>query len=130
MIAPGGVSFRALRSTAIAAILFVGGIACAGDPSVSATYTPTRSTTASCASGERACLAWDDFDRSPGPVVDAPSGQAWETWTIFYPEFHPVFTTDGSRASMAPGADHGQVWLATIDSGRATGIRVSADITM
>lgn len=130
MIAPGGVSFRALRSTAIAAILVVGGIACAGDPSVSATHTPTRSTTASCASGERACLAWDDFDRSPGPVVDAPSGQAWETWTIFYPTFHPVFTTDGSRASMAPGADHGQVWLATIDSGRATGIRVSADINM
>ena len=31
---------------------------------------------------------------------------------------------------MSPRAHHGQVWLATIDSGRATGIRVSADITM
>ncbi len=31
---------------------------------------------------------------------------------------------------MAPGADHIQVWLATLDTGRATSIRVSADITM
>ena len=45
--------------------------------SFSATSTPARSTTASCASGERGCLAWDNFDRRPVPVVvDAPSGQA------------------------------------------------------
>ena len=131
MVAPPlGVSFRALRSTAIGAVLVVSGLACGGGSSVSATNTPSPSTAASCASGVPACLAWDDFDRVPGPIVDAPSGQAWETWTIFYPELHPVFTTDGSRASMAPRAHHGQVWLATIDSGRATGIRVSADITM
>ena len=37
------------------------------------------------------------------------------------PDVPSGLPTDGSRASMAPGADHGQVWLATIDSGRATG---------
>jgi hypothetical protein len=133
---PLGVSFRSLRLTAVAAVLVVSGFACGGGSSPSGANTaspsevPSTAGYASCASGAAVCLAWDDFDRDPGPITEAPSGQVWETWTISYPEYQPVFTTDGSRASMAPGADHGQVWLATIDSGLATGILVSADITM
>jgi hypothetical protein len=41
-----------------------------------------------------------------------------------------VFETDGSRAKMAPGADKNSVWLATIDTGRATGITISANIRL
>jgi hypothetical protein len=38
--------------------------------------------------------------------------------------------TDGSLASMVPAADKGQIWLATLDTGAAKGIRIIADITM
>lgn len=131
---PLGIHIRALRSIAVSVVLVMGGFACGGGSSPLGTTVPSPSegpsTDASCASGASGCLAWDNFDRAPGPIVEAPSGQIWEAWTVDYPEYQPFFTTDGSRASMAPGADHGQVWLATIDSGRATGIRVSADITM
>ncbi len=125
---------RIVRSTACI-VLTVCGVACgSGESDSPATTGPTAleepSPDASCASGAADCLAWDDFDGDPGPIVVAPSGQDWETWTVAFPEYQPVFTTDGSRASMAPGADHGQVWLATVDSGSATAIRVSADITM
>ena len=115
-------------------VFAMSGIACGGGSSPSRANGPAASDVPStgppCASGVPACLAWDNFDRDPGAIVEAPSGQIWEGWTVDYPEYQPIFTTDGSRASLAPGADHGQVWLATIDSGRATGIRVSADITM
>ena len=125
---------RTLRSIAACIVLIVSGLACGGESNSPATTGPTPSEEpspeASCASGAADCLAWDDFDGDPGPIVVAPSGQDWETWTVDYPEYQPIFTTDGSRASMAPGADHGQVWLATVDSGSATTIRVSADITM
>jgi hypothetical protein len=127
------VRLRTVRRTAITAVLVVNGFACGGGSNSSGTSTDPpseRPSTAGSTSCAGVCLAWDDFERDPGPITEAPSGQVWETWTIAYPEYHPVFTTNGSRASMAPGADHGQIWLATIDSGLATGVRVSADITM
>ena len=31
---------------------------------------------------------------------------------------------------MSPGSDHNSIWLATLDSGRATGVEVSARITL
>ena len=41
-----------------------------------------------------------------------------------------MFETDGSRARMAPGSEKNFVWLATVDTGHATGITVSANISL
>lgn len=74
------------------------------------------------------CLAWDTFAGPGGPIAKSTSGQAWSTWGLACGDCHPVFETDGSRALMAPGSDKNFIWLATIDTGRATGITVSANI--
>ena len=76
------------------------------------------------------CLAWDAFSGPSGPTVLSTSGQPWATWGLACPDCRPVFETDGSRARMAPGADKNFIWLATIDTGYATGITVSANIRL
>jgi hypothetical protein len=59
----------------------------------------------------------------------APSGQMWEPWGLNCPDcIPPILSTDGSRASLEPANDKIQVWLATLDTGRAVGIKVEADI--
>ncbi len=83
-----------------------------------------------CPTGAPDCLAWDTFDGSVGPITRSTSGQLWATWGLGCPDCHPIFETDGSRATMAPGADNVFIWLATIDTGRASGLTVSADITV
>jgi hypothetical protein len=129
---------RGLGPVAIITVFVVCAVAC-GNPAAAPSHVetpppagePSASGSATCASGAEDCLAWDDFDGEPGTIERAPSGQAWETWgASFCPTCLPIFTTDGSRASMAPGADNIQIWFATLDTDHATGISVSADITM
>lgn len=128
---------RGPGSVAIVALFVTCAIACgklAANPSRSETSSPAdqppASPSATCES-TKDCLAWDNFDGEPGTIKRASSGQVWEAWgALFCPTCLPSFTTDGSRASIASGADNIQVWFATLDTDHTTGITVSADITM
>ena len=122
MVAPPlGVSFRAFRSTAIGAVLVVSGVACVGVVQVSRLRTRPHRPPPSHAHRGISLPGLGRTSRSRSRTVVRALRSGVEDLDDLYPTFHPVFTTIESRASMAPGADHGQVWLATIDSGRATG---------
>ncbi len=83
-----------------------------------------------CPSGVPDCLAWDTFAGPAGPIISSTSGQAWATWGLACSDCHPVFATDGSRATMAPGSAKNFIWLATVDTGSATGIAIRASIKL
>jgi hypothetical protein len=104
--------------------------ACGGGGEAAPAGSPTSDALPPCPSTALDCLAWDGFDRAPGPIVRADSGQEWATHGLSCPECHPAFDTDGRRASMSPGADQVFVWLATVDTGRATDVEVAAEITL
>lgn len=111
--------------------LVVGSCGASGsDPSPPSGPSGTQSIPVRCPTSAPDCLAWDAFDGPVGPITKSRSGQDWATWGLGCPDCHPAFVTDGSRATMAPGADNVFIWLATIDTDRATDLTVSADITL
>jgi hypothetical protein len=75
------------------------------------------------------CLAWDGFDEA-GPIDRAATGQPWEPAGLSCSDCRPIFEATGSMAKMRPGSDKNAVWLATIDTGRATGIQVASRIAL
>jgi hypothetical protein len=76
------------------------------------------------------CLAADDFDRPDGAITQASTGQAWATHGLYCDDCHPVFAVSEGQASMAPGPEKNFIWLATIDTGRASGVSVGSAITL
>jgi hypothetical protein len=83
-----------------------------------------------CPAGERDCLVWDDFAGVSGDVDRAVSGQDWDTWTINCLSCDgPTLRADDGRASLVPPNQNLQVFVATLDTGGSSGVRVSADIT-
>ena len=120
----------------LAALPFIVAVACSSSALDPATPSATDSSGTRSPLPERCppslpnCLAWDAFSGPSGPIVLSTSGQPWATWGLACSDCRPVFETDGSRARMAPGADKNFIWLATIDTGYATGITVSANIRL
>ncbi len=85
---------------------------------------------ADCPAGQRDCVAWDDFDGPAGDVDAAASGQDWDTWTINCLACDgPDLRSDEGRAALVPANPNLQIFVATLDTGMSSGVRVSADIT-
>jgi hypothetical protein len=99
-------------------------------PASSAAASRSVDRAAPCPPSAQDCLAWDDFERADGLIEDAPSGQTWETTSLSCATCRPAFVIDDGRALMSPGAADISIWLATIDTGRATGLEVSARVTL
>jgi hypothetical protein len=100
------------------------------DPASSAAGSPSVDRAAPCPQRAQDCLAWDDFERADGPIDDAPSGQTWVTTSLSCATCRPVFSIRDGRALMSPSAEDISIWLAMVDTGRATGLEVSATITL
>ncbi len=84
-----------------------------------------------CPADVPGCLSWDDFDGPPGAIVRSSSGAELDHLGAQLRRLATLCSRAmAPRAAMAPGSRKNSVWLATIDSGRATGLVVDATITL
>lgn len=98
-------------------------------PRASASSEPTGAGSG-CPAAEPTCLAWDDFATPSDGSREAATGQPWTMEGLFCASCGPTLAVADGQALLVPAEEKNFIWLATLDTGVATGVDVVARIKL